>query len=149
MRQKLRLVKRPFRTRSKQCVSRGSGKIWILVPNWSTQHKWSVTRKIGPLDFNAYVMPEWHGSSMVAAEVYYHQYIHIKLSYFKGWWHRLGSVVYGHLFTFFLHLRRQLSFRNSYYYRFLCHHPLIIQLNPCITSAKGWVGTESKWAPLN
>ena len=37
-------------------------------------------------------------------------------------------AVYGLLFTFFLQLRGQLSFRNSYFYRFLCHHPLITQL---------------------
>ena len=53
--------------------------------------------------------------------------VEIKLG--NGWWLRFGSVVYVHLFTFFLHLRGQLSFRNSYFYRFLCHHPLITHLN--------------------
>ena len=47
----------------------------------------------------------------------------------NGWWHRFGSVVYVHLFTFLLQQRKHLSFWNSYFYRFLCcHHPLITQL---------------------
>ena len=48
----------------------------------------------------------------------------------NGWWHRFGSIVYVRLFTFLLHQRGQLSFGNSYFYRFLCHHPLITQLTP-------------------
>ena len=38
-------------------------------------------------------------------------------------------VALGRLFTFSFHLRRRLSSRNSYYYRFLWHHLLITQLS--------------------
>ena len=70
----------------------------------------------------------------------YNQYFHQQLKkygisivhwlswvYINGWWHRFGFVVYVRLFTFLLHQRGQLSFRNTYFYRFLCHHPLITQ----------------------
>ena len=50
------------------------------------------------------------------------------------WWHRFGSV-YGCLFWFSLNIV-QLSNRNPYFYRFRCHHPLITQLNPCLS--KSW-----------
>ena len=39
----------------KKHVPFGSGKIWILVPDWSTQSKRVSDHVIGPLDFNYFV----------------------------------------------------------------------------------------------
>ena len=53
-----------------------------------------------------------------------------KLSWvINRWWHRLRSVVYGHLFWFRSTNIVHLSNRNLYFYRFWCHYPLIIQLS--------------------
>ena len=78
-----------------------------------------------------FTFEESHCASMVAS-----------LPFINGWWHQFGSVVYVHLFLFWLNQRRQLSNWNPYFYRFWSHHPLITQLNSNIIyyTFKLWEG---------
>ena len=66
---------------------------------------------------------DWFGTLFLRFDTLYLSWV------INWWWHRFLSVVYGHLFWFWLTNIVQLSNQNPYFYRIRCHHPLITQLN--------------------